>query len=174
VRGWAPHPGDTGPLPEAYNRVTDPERYRPLHTAADQLLGRLRAQYVVEVVDSDDLREGVERCVSVTPSRGAPLRVEFTAFPGLAVRYGRWCEESYPWCGCDACDEDPDDLVEEFESRVQSLVAGQFDEEVTRSGETGWLRSEFGRSGRGRRLEPGDPALAEPGRFQWPAWPRRH
>jgi hypothetical protein len=157
--------------PEAYDRVTDPERYRPLHHAADALLDQLAADYVVDRTDTvEDLDEDVERVVALSRSAGAPLVVHFTTFPGIDVRYGRWYRESYPRCGCDACDEDPEDLIEDFESSVESLVGGEFWEEVTRSGEAGWLRSSFGDFMSGSRIEPGNPALADPRRLEWPAW----
>jgi hypothetical protein len=167
----------TGPPEEAYGRVTNPERYRPLHTAAEALIDRLSAEYVVERVEEHhDLEEGVERQVSLTPSHGAPLVVEFTSFPGLAVRYGRWHQERYPWCGCDACDEDPEWVVEDFRSKVESVVRGEFSEEVVRTRwprRSGWLSYRIGSSAGGGSLEASDPELAEPGRVEWAAWESR-
>jgi hypothetical protein len=81
-RGWAPFrrwstmvtpargAGEAGPPEEAYGRVTNPERYRGLHAAAEALLDRLGAEYVVERVDRGNDDVGVERQVSLTPSQG--------------------------------------------------------------------------------------------------------
>ena len=40
--------GIEGPPEEAYSRVTDPERFQPLHDAALELLDRLEREFAVE------------------------------------------------------------------------------------------------------------------------------
>lgn len=42
--------------------------------------------------------------------------------------------EALPNCGCDACDEQPADLVEELESKAADLAEGRFGEEIA-----GWF-----------------------------------
>jgi hypothetical protein len=165
-----------GPPEDAYGRVTNPERYRPLHDAARDLLDELVADYEVERLEGVSVDEelaskhATERLVRLTPAVGAPLTVSFTAFPGVIARYGRWVIRGYPVCGCDACDEDPEDLVEDFTAHVETLVEGGFSEEITASG---WLEHRFeDSSGGGQRLI-GDAASWPAGRADWPAWPAR-
>ena len=52
----------------------------------------------------------------------------FTAFPGLAVRFGNWRIEYFPDCGCDACDEMPDENFEALTELVDAVVLGRFRE----------------------------------------------
>ena len=88
------------PPPEAYGRVTDPERFAVLHEWVADLLDRLVEDY--DVVRTDDV--GVDAdgeptsTVTLTPSRldAAALRVTFTGFPAVLLKCGRWSEESYP------------------------------------------------------------------------------
>jgi len=99
------------PLPEAYSRVTNPERFRPLHTLMVELIGRLEATFDVEHVEGYGLDSELERVDLARPSvklvprdtSAASIAVAFTAFPGLLVRIGRWRIEAFPSCGCDAC-----------------------------------------------------------------------
>ncbi len=60
----------------------------------------------------------------------APLVVAFSAFPGLHVRFGRWCMMAFPSCGCDACDETAEDEIEHLTSLIDDLAAGRFREVV--------------------------------------------
>lgn len=135
---WFAYPAS--PIPEeAYGRVTNPERYRVLHTAARELLDRLATSYAVDREDGDaaldpaladrfaDAAEAVVRLTPRSPA-AAPLTVVFTSFPGLALRLGDWVVEALPSCGCDACDEGPDDLVGLLTGLVEALVAGDFTE----------------------------------------------
>jgi hypothetical protein len=85
------------PDEDAYERVTNPERFIPLHPAAEAIVARLESRYEVERIDLDDVVEdGVVRQVQLLPSAGAPLTIRWTTFPGLHVRYGRWHDESFP------------------------------------------------------------------------------
>ena len=122
---------DGRPPPEAYGRVTNPGRFAVLHAAADALAADLAAQFVVTTaadveVPSDlaDRFPDVRRTLRLDPgTQGAPMTFVFTGFPGLAVRYGRWCTSVLPMCGCDACDDDPSDLVAQLTDRVWSVAA---------------------------------------------------
>jgi hypothetical protein len=64
-----------GPAPEAYSRVTNPERFRPLHTFMMDLIGRLEATFDVERLEGygldDELEKGdlVRRSVRLVPPR---------------------------------------------------------------------------------------------------------
>lgn len=126
------------PAPEEYSRVTNPERFRPLHQHAVDLLARLEATYEVTRSDAFDLLpdmmqpfEHARPPVTLTPAapRG-PVAVAFTAFPSLVVRYGRWHGQEFPSCGCDACDEGADDQAERLDDVIGKVVAGLFAEEL--------------------------------------------
>jgi hypothetical protein len=167
---------DRPPADDAYGRVTNPERFRPLHSAAKAIVARLESRYEVVRVDGGTA-EGEERRVQLVPAVGGSLTVSWTSFPGLMVRYGRWHDEAYPQCGCDACDEDPDEELEDLERKVDALTTGRFTESVSSDEQGSWLGFSFAfddgeESGRGL-LSEGDPALGEPGEILWPAWPSR-
>jgi hypothetical protein len=177
---------DGPPDADAYERVTNPERFAALHEAADALVARLESEYQVERTDGGPpAYEGVIRQVRLVPGVGAPLIIRWDDFPAVSVRYGRRHEESYPQCGCDACErhEQPNELIEDLERKIEAVVAGRFRESVvTDAGATGlhdadgpWLKFEFdfgdGRSSGGTRLHDGDPLRNEPGEVDWPPWP---
>jgi hypothetical protein len=76
-----------------------------LHEAADALVAWLESQYQVERTDGGPpAYEGVIRQVGLLPTVGAPLIIRWDDFPAVSVRYGGRHEESYPQCGCDACE----------------------------------------------------------------------
>ncbi len=182
--------GFTGPPPEAYSRVTNPDRFSPLHSFVLDLLVRLEAEFNVTSVegygiDTELEARGVVRpTVKLAPSDAgaAPITVAFSAFPGLAVRFGRWKLEFFPGCGCDACDETAEGESDRIQEQVDSLVAGQFREAIVLPF-FGTARSEweFGSSGprssggwaqidrsRARSLIGGGPRA-----FDWSKWSRK-
>ena len=186
--------GPEGPPEEAYSRVTDAARYAALHDAADEMIARLEADYEVERVEGRQLDEELtEELTCARPTvklspvdpDAAPIAVAFSDFPGLNLRFGRWRTELLPRCGCDACDESPDDLVEELTMMVESVTAGAFREVVERSAALltldGWLETEFSGphwqssreyiddSPRLRRMLEGRRRLV----LDWKPWPRR-
>ena len=131
--------GPEGPPDEAYSRLTNPERFLPLHEAALELIERLRADYDVEMTEGYDPivsgigEDGLARpSVRLNPSDSAcaPITVAFTNFPGLIVKFGKWKEERFPDCGCDACDEDADEEIEYMTEIFESVIAGGFLEAV--------------------------------------------
>ncbi len=181
--GGVEHP--LGRPEEAYGRVTDPERYAVLHASVAPLLASLEDRHVVarsERGGGPDLFHGVDvlSTVRLEPAGGgAPVTVALTTFPGLAVRLGQWLVTYLPTCGCDACDERPDDLVTDLRRHLEAVAAGRFREELRRrTFGGGVLRHELW--GDGWRIEgtgtirrrearvPGRSALLE-----WPRWPRR-
>ncbi len=127
---------DGRPSHEAYGRVTNPGRFAVLHVAADALAAELAAQFVVTTAADVDVPSDlagrfpdVRRTLRLDPGTdGAPVTFVFTGFPGLAVRYGRWCTGVLPMCGCDACDDDPSDLVAQLTARVWSVAREGFHE----------------------------------------------
>jgi Family of unknown function (DUF6226) len=183
---WGPY----GPPPEAYSRVTNLERFRPLHTFMVELIGRLEAAFDVERLEGCRLDDELERGDPVRPSiklvprdpRAAPILVSFTAFPGLRVRVGRWYIDTFPSCGCDACDETADGEAARLTQMVDDVTGGRFREAiwVPVVGDA-WQESEFwspcGRSSSSRtpidrfratQMLAGSDCL----RFEWRPWPQ--
>jgi hypothetical protein len=176
-----------GPSPDAYSKVTDPERFRPLHEAANRLLGQLEQEYVVARQESDPLAEPlgrieVSQIVELVPASAAsaPLLVAYTAFPGLVLRFGHASTALFPACGCDACNESAEQEASRLEQVVGGVVEGRFREVIRRAWGGGIaVRWELG---------SGDARSAGGGLCPWPArlplwrlrrtsrwqpWPRR-
>jgi hypothetical protein len=179
------------PTPEAYSRVTNPERFRPLHTLALALVDRLTADYDVARTDAFALLPGMQSFeharapVTLTPLApdAAPVAIAFTTFPSLIVRYGRWLADPFPACGCDACGETAAGEGERLEGLLRAVAAGHFREELTipvfgearlrwalgdiasHAGHSGWRTLPRGQA---RTLRSGGPR-----RVQWQPWPRR-
>ena len=131
--------GSTGPPDEAYSRVTNPERFLPLHRAALELIDRLRTDFDVEMTEGRYLSvSGINKDrlarpsirLSPSDSRCAPITVAFTDFPGVKVRFGKWKEEPFPDCGCDACDEDADEEIESMTEIFEPVIGGGFIEAI--------------------------------------------
>ena len=145
--------GVEGPPDDAYSRVTEPERFRPLHDWALEAVARLQTNYEVTRDEGEGLDTGLERSplsrptIKLTPLQDscAPITIAFTDFPGLAVRFGRWATEPFPSCGCDACDEMPEQEFELFTELLSDVVAGRFHESLhlQRRGD-GWRSMELG------------------------------
>lgn len=174
--GWGPQ----GPPDEAYSRVTGAERYAVLGPAAAALVGQLNRRYDVTLADLDPAgalpgrqKVAVVQAVRLTPREGAPLTVAVTDFPGLVLHWGHWSDQRLPDCGCDACDELPDVLLEQLAEVVGDVVGGRTVETLTRR------HLELARPQGSSRalLLPAErkamAAVAPAGRYAWPAWPRR-
>ena len=124
--------GGEGPPDEAYSRVTEPERFAPLHGWALEAVARLQTEYEATlnqdgVTDSELKRSPLSRpLIKFTPIQdsSAPITIAFTDFPGLGLRMGRWFTDYFPSCGCDACDEVPEDEFERFTELLSDVVAG--------------------------------------------------
>jgi uncharacterized protein DUF6226 len=165
--------------PEEYARVTNPGRFAVLHSAAATLLDELAEQYTVERRETREPLPTV-RLIPRTPA-AAPLSVTFTEFPSVILRFGRWYEESLPGCGCDACDEQPDDLVADLRTQVSALVEGGLWERVRRSMTGSWAEARLIgpdlNAARSTLLDPPDARAARREGFaaavQWAPWPRR-
>ena len=144
--------GVEGPPDDAYSGVTEPERFRPLHDWAIEAVARLQTNYEATLDEGMGMDTELERfplsrtTIKVTPLQGscAPITIAFTDFPGLAVRYGRWDTEWFPSCGCDACDEMPEEEFERFTELLSDVVAGRFRESLyLRPEGDGWSTREF-------------------------------
>ncbi len=172
--------------PVEYSRVTNPGRFAAVQDAAERLLDELTTRYTVERRETmEPLGEGGERVRTVriiprTPA-AAPLAVAFTGFPGVVLRLGRWYEETLPACGCDACDEQPGDLVTDMRTQIEALIEGGLWERVRRGvtgsyAETRLVGPSF-HAGRETLLDPREARAARRGGFaapvQWAPWPKR-
>ena len=179
----------------AYSRVTNPERFRPLHTAVLAVIDRLESDFEVERAEGfgfdEKLTRGLELAredVRLTPKDpdAAPVSVVFTAFPGLRIRFGRWYIEPFPGCGCDACDESAEDEIERLNDMIDDVTAGRFREAIEiplipfRG--AGWVHTRFwspdGRRTRGRSRVDRRQGLEMSGGhhrldLNWKPWPRR-
>lgn len=184
--------GPEGPPMEAYSRVTNPERFLPLHAAATELLDRLEREFAVDRLeghDADDNWSGATlerppiRLVPHDP-QAAPIVVAFTDFPAVYVKFGYRDSEPFPDCGCDACDEMPDGLIEKMTGMVELVIFGGFRESVRVPAQLGdgWYESEFwddcGLLSSGRRRVSRSRALKMTGgerhvTLDWKPWPRR-
>ena len=126
----------------AYSRVTNPERFRPLHPAMLEIIRRLEDQFEADRTEGYGLDEELGRGLDVvrqdvrlTPSDpdAAPIVVAFSTFPSLHVRFGRWYIEPFPDCGCDACYESAEGEIERLNEMVDDVTAGRFREAIRNS-----------------------------------------
>jgi hypothetical protein len=183
------HPGE--PPPEAYSRVTDPERFRLLHRLTLDLLDRLDAEFDVSRAETFEPGPGAmpfehaRPPVTLTPAdpAAAPISIAFTPFPSVIARFGRGIVEPFPSCGCDACAETAEGEGARLESLVHEVVAGRFREELTvpwlGDARLSWSFGDAGVAGHrsGWTGLPRAHALAlrgrSPRRVQWSPWPGR-
>ena len=184
--------GREGPPEEAYGRVTNPERFAPLHDAALESIDRLETDFDVDRVEGYGLDEELEGTrglarpsVKLRPTDrdAAPITMVFSDFPGLFVRIGRWTNELLPVCGCDACDETAESAIESLTEKVDWVTANGFRETVQAPMAPfghGSLEVEWGTPYLGRHWSRIDRKLARRmsgGRrrlvLDWKPWPRR-
>ena len=130
--------GGAGPPDEAYERVTEPERFKPLHEWTLEAVQRLLVEYDVTLEEGKGMDSELERSPLARPTlkliprqdNCAPITIAFTKFPGLVVRVGRWVIDPFPSCGCDACDEMPGEEFERLTELLDDVVAGRFRESM--------------------------------------------
>ncbi|KQS66016.1 hypothetical protein ASG41_11580 [Modestobacter sp. Leaf380] len=151
--------------------MTDAGRYAPVGTHARDLVEGLLARHDVRSEPAPAIGPGETAAVRLVPGHpgAAELVVVWTDFPGVRVRAGRYLEESFPSCGCDACDEDPVDLAEDLETLVASTVDGDLVEEVTGGWRGGLVRVAWAGRSQGQQTGRSTPR----GRTAWAAWPAR-
>ena len=135
--------GPAGPPDEAYSRVTDPQRYAPLHAVARDVLDDLQRRFDVTAHASSELdpnKTGQAPVTTLVPSDpdSSPLSVTFTAFPGLVLSLGHTMREPIPECGCDACDETVEDCAELLDEIVEAVINGSFGERIVRDHDGVW------------------------------------
>lgn len=182
--------GPVGLAPEAYSRVTNPERFAALHDFADALLNRLEREFAVERVEDYGLDPELDSGELVRPSvrlspvdaDAAPILFTFTAFPGVTARFGRWYCRSFPSCGCDACDETADGEANRLESSINEVTTGRFREEIRlpffgKAVQTLELWGLRGNSGSPLRIKRSKArqllAASDRSLYEWKAWPVR-
>jgi hypothetical protein len=130
---WTGSPPD-----DSYSRLSNAERFAPLHRVADALIEHLRSTYRVDVAPLEDSEiPAATRVVAVTPAKdgAAPLIFRFTDFPGVVIRAGLRCRAAFPACGCDACDETWEGAADEMEALVLAVADGTFLEWIDPTGE---------------------------------------
>ncbi len=192
--GYSRLRGKALPPDEAYSRVTNPERFRPLHPAMLEIMDRLESQFEVDRTEGYGLDKELERGIDLarpdfrlTPRdpEAAPIAVSFSTFPGLIVRFGRWYIEPFPVCGCDACDESAEGEIERLNEMVDAVAAGRFREAIRRPlislRGSGWVDTRFWsddrRSGRTGRVDGPRAREMAGGRrrldLDWKPWRRR-
>jgi hypothetical protein len=96
--------GLDGPPPEAYSRVTNPERFRPPHGFAERLLKSIETDFDVAHEQGYGLDPELQRNDTARPTvrlvpRSADaeaLTIAFTSFPGVLVLLGHWFVEPIP------------------------------------------------------------------------------
>jgi hypothetical protein len=115
-----------------YSRVTNPERYAPLVHAANRAIADLTDRFditVEQVAPTEIPNDLVVRATRLYPAGGgADITVTETTFPGIVLAFGTRGEDQFPRCGCDACDEDVDRLVEELLAHLEAIAAGGLSE----------------------------------------------
>ena len=127
------------PPEDAYSRVSNPQRFTPLHSVAVALIEWLQNTFDVTVeqapsaaTDLLHLADGVVRSVRVVPREptAAPLTFVLTPFPGVYLHAGSLHDFHFPACGCDACDDDVTTLAQELEWTVRTVVKGGYSERL--------------------------------------------
>lgn len=108
---------------DTYSVTKHPQRFQPLVDVAYAIVNHLIETYDVHREDPD------EQTTVLRPSRpdAAPVRFTFSSFPSVEVTGGISTRLDV-LCGCDHCDEDVRDLLEELEEAISAVVAGQLTE----------------------------------------------
>ena len=127
-----------GPPPEAYSRITNPERFEPLHRVAMDQAERLQREFDIERVDGFGLDQDLERAdlarasIKLTPadSTAASILIAFTSFPAVIVRSGLLLDLTFPECGCDACGATAESEVQRLTEGIEDIVSGRFRESI--------------------------------------------
>lgn len=117
------------PPSDVYSACLHPERFEPVAVVGRAIVDYLVATYAIERTDS--LAKGrTETRLTPTLGDGTPLTFVFgtQASPSVKVRAGWRFEGRWPDCGCDACDEDVKDLLDELEDTVLTIVEGGMSE----------------------------------------------
>lgn len=130
-RYWRPDAdGNTVEPPEdVYSTCAHPERFMPVAIVGRALIDHLTAACSVERTDS--VVDG-RASARLTPTSGGGTSLTFSfgpdESPDVRVRAGWRYEGLWPDCGCDACDDDVEILLQELENTVLTIVNGGMSE----------------------------------------------
>lgn len=128
---------EDSPPDDSYSRVSNQERFAPLHAIAQALIEWLTDTFDVTVEWTIDAAadllhppENVLNAARVVPrnSNAAPLTFVLTQFPGVFLHAGSLHDFHFPDCGCDACDDDVASVADELEWTVRCVVLGGYSE----------------------------------------------
>lgn len=168
------------PDEDAYGRVTNPKRFQVVVDEAMALISKLVEVFDVAgttgdtAVDFPSWQDAPAETIRLVPREGAPLAFLITDFPGVAVRFGEWGREGFPSCGCDACDEQPADVIERMNRLVEAAVEGRYEEELTKRKLFNSFNGSWGSQSSEGRLDRGEwRNYGQPGAHTWSRWPRR-
>lgn len=168
------------PDEDAYGRVSNPERFQEVADAAAVLISELVDTFDVETtagssaVDFPNWPDGSVETIRLLPAVGTPLAILVTDFPGVLVRFGAWGREAFPGCGCDACDEQPREVIERMHRLIEAAVEGKYKEALTKRTLSYSFSGTWGEESSEGRLERGEwRRLGELGPHSWPPWPQR-
>jgi hypothetical protein len=115
------------PPEDTYSVTRHPERFAPLVELSRALQAHVAENY-----------EQAENSAS--------MRFGERDFPLVEVWAGAAGYQRFPVCGCDACDEDVEEMVAELEDFVFAVVNGDFQESWERGGiKTEWATRDGGR-----------------------------
>lgn len=170
-----PRPDGRPPLEEEYSRLLDPGKYRLLGARFEAWAQALESmglcrRFAAADVDWVDLPTvAVTRTERLDPHPGAlslivvHSRIDDCAEAGLVLGVGSPARAvaNLPGCGCDACDDGSEALLEDLDDTMWGLVSGAYRE--VREGDR-FARS-LGDRGSGQGLADGDHErwLADPG-----------
>ncbi len=142
----APRPPGAAPREEEYSRVTDPERYRVVHSRARVWAAVLEDELGAHVealspgsIARDGRPQPFDRGVRLTPrqpgalallllERDVPWHEADATMAVLDIGVGDpgTLVASLPDCGCDACDSGSRDLLDAIDSMIRQVVGGPF------------------------------------------------
>ncbi|MDF2509921.1 MAG: hypothetical protein K0Q52_3780, partial [Microbacterium sp.] len=173
---------DGSPPEEAYSRVSHPERFAPVLSVVDALVGYLETWYDVDVDRRSE--ESGDRVFHLRPTTGPTVTV--TATPeSVRIEAGALFRDVTPTCTCDACDETAESAADQIEETLLTIAAGGL-REVFPVGQRRWLHTELRTPDGGRRSSGGpdrslsaervDDAAGVLARLPdgwWPAWTLR-
>jgi hypothetical protein len=159
-RRWGPD----GPPNDAYGKTSNLDRYDSVQVVARTVIEYLDRAYDVVLESGPScidvfLRSElglipgpvvVLEAVTIGPKdlSSAPLTFGFTSLPGLYLRAGVLHKFAFPHCGCDACDEGIDYLLDELEKSVFAVTQGHFKESI-KGRRRGTIKYEMNSAGRG-------------------------
>ena len=162
LRAWVdPHP-DRMPADEEYSRCLDPGKYRMVGARADawlmavERLGLAAVSTDVKVMWSQPPGTRITRTAVARPAAQGAIamvvarsRIGDVADAGVVIGAGSPAVScaALPECGCDACDSGSQDLLDELDEMVHSVISGRFRRltrgrrEITVRSQGGWSAS---------------------------------